>query len=177
MQPLTTKGNSPPNLHNEALAARTLLSALSSEQDTFAEEDAELAVASETNLVEAIEAALLANAQDAAHIQTLKSIILTMEGRMERKAARIERRKGAVLAAMEIVGLPKLELATATVSVGKGRRKVIITDAELIPAEFMREKVTRSPDKDAIAEALLGKTQVPGAELSNTMPTLTVRHK
>jgi hypothetical protein len=168
---------SAPVLHNEALAARTLLSALSSEQDAFAEEDAELVVASETNLVEAIEAALLANAQDAAHIQTLKSIILTMEGRMERKAARIERRKGAILAAMEIVGLQKLELATATVSVGKGQRKVIITDAELIPAEFMREKVERSPDKKAIAEALLGKTPVPGAELSNTMPTLTVRHK
>jgi hypothetical protein len=168
---------SAPVLHSEALAARTLLSALSSEQDAFAEEDAELVVASETNLVEAIEAALLANAQDAAHIQTLKSIILTMEGRMERKAARIERRKGAILAAMEIAGLPKLELATATISVGRGQRKVIITDAELIPAEFVRTTTTTAPDKKAIAAALLEKRQVQGAELSNTMPVLTVRSK
>lgn len=164
-----------PNLHNEALAARTLLAALATDEDQYAEEDAELVVASETNLLEAIEAALLANAQDAAHIQSLKGVVATLEARAERKAARIERRKGAVLAAMEIAGLPKVELASATVTVGKGQRKVIITDAELIPADFMRTTITSAPDKKAIAAALMEKRQIPGAELSNTMPTLTVR--
>jgi hypothetical protein len=164
-------------LHDEALAARTLVAELRRVTDDLTDDDAELAVASETNLAEAIEAALLANAEDAAHVETLKQLAAQMEARMARKAARIERRKGAILAAMEIAGLPKLELATATVSVGKGRRKVIVTDAELIPAEFLREKVTNSPDKDAIQKALLEHRQVPGCELSNTMPTLTVRTK
>lgn len=163
-----------PNLHDEALAAQTLLRAMRSSDD-HDEDDEELAVSSETNLREAIELALLANAEDAAHVEGIKTILAAFEARSARKAARIERRKGAILAAMEIAGLQKLELAAATLSVGKGRRKVIITDEEQIPDEFMRERVTRSPDKEAIASALMAKRQVSGAELSNTMPSLTVR--
>lgn len=164
-------------LHDEALAARTLVAELRRVTDDLTDDDAELAVASETNLAEAIEAALLANAMDAEHVESIKALVATLEARAARKLARIERRKGAVMAAMEIAGLPKLELATATVSVGKGKRKVLITDQELIPGAFMRVKTAFEPDKTAILAALLDKQQVPGAELSNTMPTLTVRTK
>ena len=163
-----------PSLHDEALAAQSLLRAMRSADD-HDEDDEQLLVESETNLREAIELALLANAEDAAHVVGLTEIIASFHARAARKTARIERRKGAILAAMEIVGLQRLELAAATLSVGKGRRKVIITDEELIPDEFMREWVSRSPDKEAIKDALMAKRPVPGAELSNTMPSLTVR--
>lgn len=166
-----------PSIHDEALAAQSLLRAMRSadDHDEDDEDDEQLLVESETNLREAIELALLANAEDAAHVVGLTEIIASFHARAARKTARIERRKGAILAAMEIVGLRKLELAAATLSVGKGRRKVIITDEELIPDEFMREWVSRSPDKEAIKDALMAKRPVPGAELSNTMPSLTVR--
>lgn len=163
-----------PNLHDEALAAQTLLRAMRS-SDAYDEADEDLVVEAETNLREAIEAVLLANAEDAGHVEGLKLIVAEFEARMARKAARIERRKGAILAAMEIAGLQKLELAAATVSVGKGKRKVIITDAEQIPDKFMRETISRAPDKKTIGDALAAKEQVPGAELSNQMPTLMVR--
>ena len=163
-----------PNLHDEALAAQTLLRAMRSSDD-HDEDDEQLLVEGETNLREAIELALLANAEDAAHVVGLTEIIAGFQARAARKTARIERRKGAILAAMEIVGRQKLELAAATLSVGKGQRKIIITDEELIPDEFMKKKETRSPDKDAIAAALMAKRPVRGAELSNTMPSLTVR--
>lgn len=165
------------SLHDEALAARSLVAELARVTEDLTDDDAALAVASETNLAEAIEAALLANAEDAAHVETLKQLAAQMEARMARKAARIERRKGAILAAMEIAGLPKLELASATVTAGRGKRKVLITDLELIPDEFIREKVTRTPDKDAILKAILAQRQISGAELSNTAPVLTVRTK
>jgi hypothetical protein len=165
------------SLHDEALAARSLVAELARVTEDLTDDDAALAVASETNLAEAIEAALLANAMDAAHCEALLGLVRTLEARHDRKRDRIERRKGAILAAMEIAGLPKLELASATVTVGRGKRKVLITDQELIPDEFMRERVTRTPDKDAIQKAILAQRQVSGAELSNTMPTLTVRTK
>lgn len=162
------------NLHDEALAAQTLLRAMRS-SDEHDEADEEILVEGETNLKEAIELALLANAEDAAHVEGIKSIVQAFEARAERKAARIERRKGAILAAMEIAGLKKLELAAATLSVGKGQRKVLVTDQELIPDKFMRVTTTLVPDKKAIGAAIAAKEQVPGAELSNTMPVLTVR--
>jgi hypothetical protein len=164
------------NLRDEAFAAQALLSALR-EESAWSEQDAEVAVESETNLLEALEAALLANAEDAAHVDAIGVVVANLKARASRKAARIERRKGAIMSALEIAGLQKIELATATLSVGKGHRKVIIIEEEAIPAEFMREKVTRYPDKEAIGKAIAEKRQVPGAELSNTMPSLTVRVK
>ena len=161
-------------LHEEAMAARMLLSALREHAPGLSDEDAELAVSSETSLDEALEAAIQANAVDAAHVMAIKQVIADLEARAARKAARIERRKGAMLAAMEIAGLSKRELATATLSVGKGRRAVVITDSSLIPAEYIRETITRSPDKETIGVALANKRQVPGAELSNAMPTLRI---
>jgi hypothetical protein len=163
-----------PNLHDEALAAQTLLRAMRSSED-HDEGDEEIVVASETNLREAIELALLANAEDEAHVEGLAKIIEVFAARAGRKDARIDRRKGAILAAMEIAGLQKLDLAAGTVSVGKGQRKVIITDQELIPDIYIQERTMDVPNKKAIKEALVAKQPVPGAELSNAMPTLTVR--
>ena len=163
-----------PNLHDEALAAQSLLRAMRSSDD-HDEDDEQLLIESETSLREAIELALLANAEDAAHVVGLTEIIAGFQARAARKTARIERRKGAILAAMEIVGLQKLELAAATLSVGKGKAKVIVTDEELIPAEYMRETTTRAPDKKAILAELTAKREVRGTVLSNAMPSLTVR--
>ena len=75
---------------------------------------------------------------------------------------------------MEIAGVQSLELATATVTVGKGQPKVIVTNEGAIPAEYMRQQAPK-PDLRAIGLALRDKIEVPGTFLSNMMPTLTVR--
>lgn len=44
-------------------------------------------------------------------------------------------------------------------------KAVEITDESLIPAEYIREKVTTAPDKTAIKEAIAGGDEVPGCNL------------
>jgi hypothetical protein len=161
-------------LHNESMAARQLLAALA-EAGEDAEEVIDLAIASETNLKEAVEQAVLANAMDQAHCDAIAALQVTLAGRMARKSQRIERRKGAIMAAMELAGVQKLELASATVSVGKGKPAVIITNEAALPPGYVRTKTTVTPDKVAILKALQQLEDVPGAVLSNAIPILTVR--
>lgn len=56
-----------------------------------------------------------------------------------------------------------------------GKPGVVITDEAALPAEFVR--VERTPDKTAIANALRAAQDVPGAELGNAAPQLTIRTK
>lgn len=58
-----------------------------------------------------------------------------------------------------IVDLPDMR-----VSVGKSS-SVEVIDEGMIPAEYMREKVTRTPDKKKIADAIKGGDYVPGAAI------------
>jgi hypothetical protein len=167
---------SAPDLRQEALAARMLLEAMRRQDGDLSDEDADCAVSSETSLDEALDATLLANALDAAHVEALKATIATLDARMHRKQARITARKGAILGAMEFAGLQRKELATATLSVNKGRPVVLITDEDALPVEFWRERATIVPDKAAIAVALeIGP--VAGATMSNAMPVLRITSK
>jgi hypothetical protein len=52
---------------------------------------------------------------------------------------------------------------------------VVITDPEAIPGAFMR--VRREPDKTAIGAAIASGADIPGAEMRNGLPALTIRTK
>lgn len=75
---------------------------------------------------------------------------------------------------MEAADIKKIELPEATLSIRNGVPRVIITDESKlgdIACRFRRE-----PDKAKIKE-LLQTGPVPGAELSNAEPTLSIRTK
>lgn len=95
--------------------------------------------------------------------------------RADRYAKRDSAIRGAVFAAMDALGLKKLEAPDFTTGISAGTASVIITDEAALPNEFMR--VHREPNKTAIGAALKGGAEVPGAELSNGLPRLTVRTK
>lgn len=96
---------------------------------------------------------------------------------LAKRKARFERRaeaaRGAAFGMLDALGETKLSDAEFTLSIGQGRPAVIVTDESLLPSEFVR--ITRAPDKAAIAEALKSGVTVPGAEMTNGTPTLTVR--
>jgi hypothetical protein len=98
---------------------------------------------------------------------------------MDARAARYARRdaalRGGVFAAMDALQLRKLEQPDFTAGVSAGTVAVVITDETALPDEFMR--VEKSPNKTAIGAALKGGATVPGAELSNGLPRLSVRVK
>ena len=98
-----------------------------------------------------------------------------MEARADRFRARREALRGAAFAALDALGLSKLELPDMTVSVKRGQPRVVVTDEEALPEAMIR--VTRSPDKSLIGAALKAGNTVAGAELSNGLPSLQVRTK
>jgi len=111
-----------------------------------------------------------------------EEIIDGVESKMtERKArkARFEQRYEAMRALafklMQQANVKKVELAAATLSVRAGQPKVIITDEAALPENCIR--VRKEPDKIAIKERLARGEPVPGAEMSNAEPVLSMRVK
>jgi hypothetical protein len=107
----------------------------------------------------------------------VEALNLRIAGIEERKA-RFERRDKALrkvlFSLLQNAGLPKAELALATLSVRAGTPKVIITDEQALPDALCRFK--REPDKIKIKEALT-QGHVTGATLSNAEPILSIRVK
>jgi hypothetical protein len=84
-----------------------------------------------------------------------------------------EKLRAMALHAMTEAGLPSIKKATFTASLGQSRASVVIVDENLIPSRFTQ--TIRKPDKKAIGEALKAGTEIPGCEMSNQKPILTVR--
>jgi len=67
----------------------------------------------------------------------------------------------------------KFERADYTASIRPGQPHVLVTDGTALPDTMVRVK--REPDKTLIGAALKAGDTVPGAELSNSAPNLTIR--
>lgn len=96
---------------------------------------------------------------------------------LQARKARAEKRKEAMrvlmLRIMRGAGLSKASLVEATVSVGKGRDSVEITDEEALPNRYI--KVSYTPDKTAIKAALDAGRKVKGAAIKTGEDVVTVR--
>lgn len=96
---------------------------------------------------------------------------------LQARKARAERRKEAMRSLMfrlmKAAALPKLVLPEATLSVGKKAATVEIVDEDALPDNVVR--ITRAPDKKAIADLLKSGEEVPGAKMGEPGESLTVR--
>jgi len=160
-------------LHKETEVARRLMEAFATEVDGD-EEAASTLIEGETNFNEAMNSAL----ERLAAIEGLQEGILNASKRMVLRSDRLERQaeriRSTICGAMEILNLKKFE-GIATVSLKNVAPKVVITSEADLPSAFIKEKVTLSPDKKAIADAIKGGAVVPGAEMSNGGVTIQVR--
>lgn len=124
-----------------------------------------------------IDAAILAVLREAIwreeQADALRRMIEKMQGRIARLEQGAEMMRAEALQAMLSAGMPKLWSADMSVSVAKGRRKVLIFDESRLPAAYIR--VIREPDKVEIGDALKNGVDVPGAGLSNTADVLRIR--
>jgi hypothetical protein len=119
-------------------------------------------------LVRAIDEAETAMEGVASRMQALAT-------RQKRHRAKIDTMRGLLLTVMEAAGQTKWRHPEFTVTVSNGRPGVLITDEAVLPEWFV--EVERKPKKDAIKRDLEQGLSVPGAELSNGFPTITVRTK
>lgn len=160
-------------LNAEAEAAQSLLANI---RDVIGEDEemSLAAVEGETNLVEVIKAAVdRINELEGfgASIANHTKELAERRGRFERQA---EMLRQAVVVAMGMADIKKLELPTATLS-----RKAIPPKAEIvseadIPSKFWKPADPKL-DRKALLEALKAKEAVPGAALSNGGETLAIR--
>lgn len=101
--------------------------------------------------------------------------IRELTDRKSRFERRVEALRSMAFKVMNTADLQKVELPTATLSIRNGAPQVVIHDSTSLPADCLRIKT--EPDKTAIKEKLKAGGAVPGAYLSNSEPTLSIRVK
>jgi len=129
-----------------------------------------------TDLHEMIGAVIRSALVDAALQSGLRARLEEMRQRLTRLEERGAKKRQLALEAMSEVGLKKLEQPDFTASARSGLPGLVVVSEETIPEDFW---VPQPPKLDR--QALLGElkrgTVVPGTQLSNPKPVLTVRTK
>jgi hypothetical protein len=97
----------------------------------------------------------------------IKDAETQMAARRRIVEAKADRLRAYVLQGMQLAGVQKIETPFFALSIKQNPPSVVINEAGLIPAEFMRqpEPPPPAPDKKAIGEALKAGREVPGAHL------------
>jgi hypothetical protein len=146
------------------------------------EHDADLGVDINELLPEetaAVQDAIVGVLRAAKEADALSSAAAAMEldiaQRKVRFRVRTERLRGIAFAAMDALGIKKMELPDMTVSIQAGRPSLQITDEKTIPDQYWRVK--RELDRTLIASELKEGVVIEGAELSNSMPHIVVRSR
>ena len=116
-------------------------------------------------------------------IEDTKALVIGTKDRFEELSARksrfehrIEALRQLAFKVMQSAELAKAELPEATLSLRAGTQQLIgDADANALPDDLC--KISRSPDRTAIKEALKAGQTVPGFQLSNSPPSLSIRIK
>lgn len=131
------------------------------------EETGEILAADELHAVEAlaadkIEGTALYIKEDDAEIKALKEEIDRMTKRLKSKMKRQDYIKEMLLDALRATGKVKTSRVTVSIRLTKA---VEITQEQAVPEAFTTKKVTISPNKIAIKQALLDGVEVPGCHI------------
>jgi hypothetical protein len=99
-----------------------------------------------------------------------------LKARKDRFEQRVESLRNLAFKLMSAAELAKIELAEATLSLRAGTQQLVgDVDAETLLPEY--RTVSYAPNKEAIKNSLKSGLKVPGFELSNGPPSLTIRIK
>lgn len=159
-------------LKEESEAAKSLLLNL---RDILADDEEAKAdtIEGETNLLEAIQSAVARLGE----IESMKDGIKVYADGLAKRKSRLEDQaehiRAAILAAMSIAEIKKLELPIATISVAATPPKALPIMESEIPSQFWKRS---DPKLDLRALlAALKEGPVPGAELSNGGESLKIK--
>jgi hypothetical protein len=167
------------NLLRQQNAARDLLINL---RHDGAADDAELvadSIEGETNLHEAITAALDEIDECDVIEAGCRAKAAEFEARGSAAAKRRDRIRALIEQAMVATEQPSLRLPSATVSVARRPPGLIVANEAEIPARFWVAQPIPAPklDKKALLAALNDNQAVPGVGLDNGTVSLTIRRK
>ncbi|WP_218048877.1 siphovirus Gp157 family protein [Curvivirga aplysinae] len=159
------------SLHKELKAVRSLREQLEAQE--WDAESIQLAIQSETNFEEAIQALV-----DEVDELDMLAVAANEKGdALKRRSGRLKVKsdtlKTVILQAMELADLSKVMGPTCTISTKRMPKKVIITEEADIPSTFFKAQPPKL-DKKALLKAL-NEGDVKGATLSNGGMTIQIR--
>ncbi len=133
----------------------------------------------ETNLVEAIDAALSEIDECEILIAGIDEKIKSFDARKKQQKDRCERIRALIEQALVATDQMSMKLPSATLSLTKRAPGLVVTNEADIPARFWIEQERPAPklDKKALAAALKEHEEISGATLDNGSLSLTVRRK
>jgi uncharacterized phage infection (PIP) family protein YhgE len=172
-KPKKRKADLRTEIKNEAEAAKSLLA---NYRDVIADDDEarEDAIEGETNLKEAIGAAVARVAEIDAMSEAIKTQADKLRSRRDRLENQAELLRAAIANAMQTAEIDKLELPSHTLTIKATPAKATITDEAAIPSKFFVPQDPKLSLK-AVGDALKAGETVPGATLSNGGSTLQIR--
>jgi len=163
----------PSAVAREAQAARELIAKLKDiigDDEDFAMD----VIEGQTSLVEVVNSLIAQEGQDEAHIRAIQEFQDKQAKRALRIAARIEKRRLALLTALQAADVKSLRCPLGTVGVRPTPARVIVVLEGVVPDEFWKQP-PRVLDKRALLAALKEGRIVPGATLSNGGVTISIR--
>lgn len=131
-------------------------------------------VEGQTDVMECAQAVLDIIDEDQILLDGIAAHLEAINARKDRIKHSLERRKALLQRMLDKLGVKSLKLPTATLTVRKGVPSVVITDENEIPKAFIVLKP--SIDKKKLKN-VLQSADIPGATLSNSPDTLTIRRK
>ena len=129
-----------------------------------------------TNLHEMIAAVIRSALVDEALCAGLRIRADEMKHRLSRLDGRATKKRALALEAMTEVGLSKLEQPDFTASTRAGIPSLVVISEETIPLDYWLPQPPKL-DRQALLAELKRGDPIPGAQLSNPKPVLTVRTK
>ena len=129
-----------------------------------------------TDLHEMIAAVIRSALEDEALQSGLRARIVDMKSRLSRLEGRGAKKRQLALEAMTEAGLKKLEQPDFTASARAGLPGLVVMEEDLIPEGYW---VPQPPklDRQCLLTDLKRAGRIPGAQLNNPKPTLSVRTK
>lgn len=128
-----------------------------------------------TDLFEIAAKAVELKAEADAMADAIKARISDLESRKGRFSRQSDAMRKLIKGLMEAAGQTKLTLPEATISIAKGREKIVVDDVNALPQGYF--KTERTADKDALKAALDAGETIPGAHKEIGPESLVVRTK
>jgi Siphovirus Gp157 len=129
-----------------------------------------------TDLHEIIAAVVRAALVDEALVSGLKSRIKEMQDRLARLEERAAKRRQICRSVMVETDIKKITAPDCTISLRPGTPSLVVVDEASIPASYWEPQAPRLKRQELVVELKQGSA-VPGAQLSNPEPVLSVRSK
>jgi len=165
-------------IENVMSVALATVSRLREEDGEIITDDAELfaALSAEGADVQTIVRRLVRASQEAkADAASVAARIADLGTRKARFAKREEAYRAALFAIMDALGLTTMKEAEFSLSISAGRAMPVVADEAALPETYWQ--TTRSIDKAAINADAKAGIVIPGVEMSNGAPSLTIRSK